>query len=63
MLFVIYINDMPEVVDKDSHVFLFADDTKVFRQIKKMKIMSHNYKNDIEKWWTVCQLAAKIPSR
>ena len=33
LLFVIYINDMPEVVDKDSHVFLFADDTKVFRKI------------------------------
>ena len=54
---------MPEVVDKDSQVFLFADDTKVFRQVKKNKMMSHNYKNDIEKRWTVWQLAAKIPSR
>ena len=34
MLFVIYINDLPEVVDKNSYVYLFADDTKVFRQIK-----------------------------
>ena len=34
ILFVLYINDLPEVVDKDSFVFLFADDTKVFRQIK-----------------------------
>lgn len=34
ILFVIYINDLPDVVDKDSHVYLFADDTKVFRQIK-----------------------------
>ena len=34
LLFVIYINDMPEVVDKDSYVFLFAKDTKVFRHIK-----------------------------
>ena len=34
LLFVIYINDLPEVVDKDSYVYLFADDTKVFRQIK-----------------------------
>ena len=33
LLFVIYINDLPDVVDKDSFVFLFADDTKVFRQI------------------------------
>ena len=34
ILFVIYINDLPEVVDKDSYVFLFADDTKVCREIK-----------------------------
>ena len=34
LLFVIYINDLPEVVHKDSSVFLFADDTKVFRHIK-----------------------------
>lgn len=32
-LFVIYINDLPEVVDKGSFVYLFADDTKVFRRI------------------------------
>lgn len=31
LLFVIYINDMPEVVSKDSYVYLFADDTKIFR--------------------------------
>ena len=34
LLFVIYINDLPEVVDKLTLVFLFADDTKLFRQIK-----------------------------
>ena len=34
ILFVLYINDMPEVVDKDSFLYLFADDTKVFRQIQ-----------------------------
>ena len=33
LLFVIYINDLPDIVDKDSFIFLFADDTKVFRQI------------------------------
>ena len=33
ILFVIYINDLPDIVDKDSHVFLFADDTKLFREI------------------------------
>ena len=34
MLFVIYINDLPETVDKDSYIYLFADDAKVFRHIK-----------------------------
>ena len=33
LLFVIYINDLPEVIDKESYLFLFADDTKVFRTI------------------------------
>ena len=31
LLFVIYINDLPEYVNSD--VFLFADDTKVLRQV------------------------------
>ena len=36
ILFVLYINDLPEVVDKDSFAFLFADDTKLFRVIKNL---------------------------
>ena len=36
ILFVIYINDLPDVMDKDSYVYLFADDTKIFRQIKTL---------------------------
>ena len=34
ILFVLYINDLPEVVDRDTYIFLFADDTKAFRHIK-----------------------------
>ena len=33
ILFVLYINDLPEVVDSKSMIFLFADDTKIFRRI------------------------------
>ena len=36
LLFVIYINDLPDVVDKDTFIFLFADDTKAFRDIKSV---------------------------
>ena len=34
LLFVIYINDLPEVINGGSIAFLFADDTKMFRGIK-----------------------------
>ena len=34
LLFVIYINDLPDVVDAYTLVFLFVDDTKLFREIK-----------------------------
>ena len=34
LLFVIYINDLPDVVDVNTFIFLFADDTKAFRNIK-----------------------------
>ena len=34
LLFVVYINDLPDVVDKDTFIYLFADDTKAFRLIR-----------------------------
>ena len=34
LLFLIYINDLPSVVSKDTHVKLFADDSAVYRTIK-----------------------------
>ena len=34
LLFVIYINDLPEICDKNADVYLFADDAKVFKYIK-----------------------------
>ena len=33
ILFVLYINDMPEVTSVGTHTYLFADDTKAFRDI------------------------------
>lgn len=33
VLFVLYINDLPSVIQSDSDLYLFADDTKIFRII------------------------------
>ena len=33
ILFVLYINDLPDVTHSDTNTYLFADDTKVFRAI------------------------------
>jgi hypothetical protein len=35
ILFVLYINDLPDVTHTDTNTYLFADDTKVFRAILK----------------------------
>lgn len=34
LLFVIFISDLPEAVSHGSKVFLYADNTKIFRKIK-----------------------------
>ena len=58
MLFVIYINDMPECVD--STTYLFADDTKIFREIKSPndEEILQNDLDELQKY-----LAIKVPSK
>ena len=34
ILFVIFINDLPEVLPNDSEIYLYADDTKLYRDIR-----------------------------
>ena len=41
LLFLIYVNDMPESIS--SHVFLFADNTKLIRTISNWQTM-YNFK-------------------
>ena len=52
LLFVIYINDLPDVVDKDTFIFLFADDTKAFRDIKSVpdQIILQNDVKNLTEW-------------
>ena len=33
ILFVLYINDLPDVIDADSNIYMFADDTKLYREM------------------------------
>ena len=56
VLFVIYINDLPEVVR--SMVQMLADDTKVFRQMEKDSDSCHLQKdlNNMGKWSSDWQL-------
>ena len=35
ILFIIYIHDLPEAVDKNTSIFLFADVTKIWHQVEK----------------------------
>ena len=34
ILFVLYINDLPDTISEGTWIFLFADDTKIFREIR-----------------------------
>ena len=34
LLFVVFINDLPEVIDEDSTMYMYADDTKLYRHIR-----------------------------
>ena len=54
LLFVIHINDLPNVVDGETFVYLFADDTKVFRDIKSVQDSTKKM---------VWPMAPQIPSR
>ena len=52
LLFVMYINDLPDVVDKDTFIFLFADDTKAFRDIKSVpdQLILQNDVKSLTEW-------------
>ena len=53
LLFVIFINDLPECTDAESSLYLFADDNKLFRKIKSEQDC-HSLQADLTKTkeWT-----------
>ena len=52
ILFVLYINDLPDVVDVDSNIYMFADDTKLYREMSDVKdeAILQNDINKMEEW-------------
>ena len=50
LLFVLYINDLPDVVK--SNILLFADDTKIFNQVKSRSdaLLIQEDINELEQW-------------
>ena len=50
ILFVIFINDLPKVVN--STMYLFADDTKLMKEIQKCSRRVVVLENDCQKWIT-----------
>ena len=56
MFFVCYINDMPDVTDSPIH--MFADDTKIFRQMTAQsdQVTLQTDLRQLEAWTRKCQL-------
>ena len=40
LFFIVYINDLPRVISKDSSIALYADDSKMYRVISTQEDLS-----------------------
>ena len=54
LLFIIYINDLPGVISKDSSLALYADDSKLYRIINSQDDMS-SFQDDLDKISDWCE--------
>ena len=62
LLFLIYINDLPDVCDNFSKLFLFADDAKLYSYVKNdhdSMCLQHNI-NKLHQWTENWELALNI---
>ena len=61
ILFLIYVNDIPSVVD--SHLLLFADDIKLYRRIQSENdtVQLQEDINNLLNWSNTCLLNFNIP--
>ena len=58
-LFLLYANDLPKVISSSSRVLMFADDTKIFREIKTLGDAS-SLQEDLGKLATWSQLSGLL---
>ena len=54
LFFIVYINDLPGVISKDSSIALFADDSKMYRVINTQEDLS-TFQSDIDKILEWCK--------
>ena len=55
LFFIVYINDLPGVISKDSSIALYADDSKMYRVISTQGDLS-TFQNDIDKISDWCKM-------
>ena len=62
LLFLIYINDLPNISDK-LQFFLFADDTNIYYESKDLKILEKTVNEELKKlslWLNINRLALNV---
>ena len=55
LFFIVYFNDLPEVISKDGSITLFADDSKMYRVISTQEDLS-TFQRDIGKISDWCKM-------
>ena len=55
LFFIVYINDLPVVISKDSSTALYADDSKMYRDISTQAELS-TFQSDIDKISDWCKM-------
>ena len=55
LFFIVYINDLPGVINKDCSIALYADDSKMYRVISTQEDLS-TFQSDIDKISDWCKM-------
>ena len=55
LFFIVYINDLPGVISKESSIALYADDSKMYRVISTQEDLS-TFQSDIDKISDWCKM-------